>query len=290
MNIVRVSGQAGKYIDQISFFNQDGKKYGPYGGGDGIAFDFDFHDGYLVYLFGRNGKYVDQLGFTYSSFRLEFDNDKELPSTISTWRSPSYGGRDGTQFDDYAFKKSAGPISKIKEIKVWADDEIVNGIEVCYSDSECKKHGGHAGTQFSFELDDNEYVTEVHGRAGHRVDQIQFVLNTGIYSQKYGGFGGHEFTIKAEGYIASHFFGYSGKELDQIGAVFSEALPTDIKIIGIEYDWNTVDFLALEGRSKKTFYIDNSESNQPQSITQSHSYSYSETNTTSVAETHGASV
>jgi len=113
---------------------------------------------------------------------------------------------------------------------------------VCY-----KNRGGNGGSQYSFKLEDDEYVTEIRGRSGSMVDQIYFFLNTGRVSPQYGGRGGSPFEIKKDDHVGSHYFGRSGSALDQIGAFFSETLSTPMIITDIDYDMDTATSRIAKG-------------------------------------------
>jgi len=63
--ITKVTGRSGEYIDQITFKTNDGIVYGPYGGSGGDSFEFDFGSNVLLYIFGRSGWWIDQLGFAH---------------------------------------------------------------------------------------------------------------------------------------------------------------------------------------------------------------------------------
>ena len=54
--------------------------------------------------------------------------------------------------------------------------------------------GGRGGTEDTFLLDTNEWMTEVRGRSGSQLDQVQFFTNLGRVSPVYGGNGGNPFS------------------------------------------------------------------------------------------------
>jgi len=173
-------------------------------------------------------------GLTYSPTSTPSNGSTDSPTstpsngstdspTSTPWISPVYGGSVGTEWDD--FEEGNGRITKIIVRHGWWMDSI----EACYKVSGCKKNGGDGGVQSTFELNDDEHVIKISGtfRFYSYVYTMQFFLNTGRVSPIFGGEkgeGSDDFTIKKDGMVVSHFFGYSDEYLNQIGAVFI-ALP-----------------------------------------------------------------
>lgn len=83
--IVKVTGKAGEYIDQISFHNQDGEIYGPFGGNGGDNFTADFKGNSLRYIFGRAGWWFDGIGFGYSDMKTNPIWDNETLTAVTPW-------------------------------------------------------------------------------------------------------------------------------------------------------------------------------------------------------------
>jgi hypothetical protein len=65
-SILRVDGRSGDRLDQITFHSNK-RTYGPFGGGGGNPFSVDFRGMSLVYLFGRSGAGMDQVGFGFAN-------------------------------------------------------------------------------------------------------------------------------------------------------------------------------------------------------------------------------
>ena len=57
--ITRIEGHAGSYIDQITFYTNQGRKFGPYGGPGGKPFEIE---GCVQGFFGSSGSYLDAVG------------------------------------------------------------------------------------------------------------------------------------------------------------------------------------------------------------------------------------
>jgi hypothetical protein len=65
-SILRVDGRSGDRLDQITFFSNKAT-YGPFGGRGGNPFSVNFRGMELLYLFGRSGAGIDQVGFGYGN-------------------------------------------------------------------------------------------------------------------------------------------------------------------------------------------------------------------------------
>jgi hypothetical protein len=64
--ITQVSGRAGKYVDAITFLTNEGRSFGPFGGGGGAPYRFpdQLQPNVEVFgFFGRSGLYLDAIGF-----------------------------------------------------------------------------------------------------------------------------------------------------------------------------------------------------------------------------------
>ena len=60
--IVRIDLRSGRYLDQITFFTDQGRQYGPFGGDGGSAQSLTNLVAVTGFI-GRSGDYVDQIGF-----------------------------------------------------------------------------------------------------------------------------------------------------------------------------------------------------------------------------------
>ncbi len=66
--IVAVSGRSGTLIDQLTFFTNRGRKFGPYGGTGGKPFGIKLPKGARMIGFsGRSGQAIDQFGLIYNT-------------------------------------------------------------------------------------------------------------------------------------------------------------------------------------------------------------------------------
>jgi len=276
--ISRVDGRSGDRLDQITF-SSNKRTYGPFGGGGGSPFTVDFSGKALHYLFGRSGSEIDQVGFGYG------DQPAALPTTIV--RSAAYGGTGGNPFDDLS--AAGNLLGKITAITVRHGSEVDN-IAVSYDGQPgSNAHGGNGGTQDTFSLGSDEWVTEIHGRSGSQLDQVQFFLNSGRVSPVYGGNGGNPFSESRNGSVVKAFFGRSGSLVDQLGFYFENAKPLLVEITSLNYDLSNLNILDLAPQSVKTVQLINGTS-VTQQVSQQDSVQVTDTDTTSISETTEVSV
>jgi len=106
-------------------------------------------------------------------------------------------------------------------------------------------HGGGGGALAYFDLNPQEYITEIVGRACQVVDQIQFITNLNRRSPVFGGGGGDPFSLKApydstdrEYYALSSISGRSGTLLDMLR-------PKWDKDPGTKYLFENVQFVPI---------------------------------------------
>jgi hypothetical protein len=274
--ISRVEGRSGSRLDQITFHSNKGT-YGPFGGGGGAPFNIDLSGKELHYLFGRAGSEIDQIGFAYG------DPPPALPATIQ--RSIGHGGTGGDAFDDLS--DSGTLLGKIASITV-RSGSLVDSITVQYGDKPGKARGGSGGREDTFNLDDNEWLTELRGRSGSELDQVQFVLSSGRISPVYGGNGGQAFTERRYNSVIKAFFGRSGSLVDQLGVYFEDAKPVAIDITAINYDLSRFDIMAMPPLAMEKVFLDNRTST-PQQVTQAVTVKVTDSTTTSITETHEVS-
>ena len=273
-----VQGRSGDRLDQISF-QSNKQSYGPFGGGGGAPFSVNFSGGALHYIFGRSGSGVDQIGFAFGA------QPAALPSTIA--RTAEHGGMGGNPFDD--LNAAGNIIGKVVAVRVRHGDRI-DSINASYDgQSGSTAHGGGGGTEDTFSLDSNEWITEVHGRSGDGVDQLQFYTNLGRVSPVYGGNGGNPFVESRPNSIVKAFFGRSGAGLDQIGMYFEDAKPLSIEVTNIDYDIGGLSMVAQPPEAAMVVMLENKTSS-PQQVTQSRSIAVTDTSTTTISESTEISV
>lgn len=254
--------------------------YGPYGGGGGSPFKVDFPNGnVLLYLFGRAGGRIDQIGFASG------EQPPELPSTII--RSDEYGGTDGGPFDDL---NSVGTpaFGKISLISVRSGDYI-DQIKVKYADGPEFAHGGTAAGEEQFRINDGEWLTEIQGRAGQYVNQLQFVLSSGRVSRIFGRADGKQFRLARKNFVIKAIFGRSGKYVDQIGVYFEKAKPLAVDIISMKFDQNKLAIQTLPPLALMTTDLKNN-TVVSQTVSQKVSITKEDSTTTTISETTEASV
>lgn len=88
---------------------------------------------------------------------------------------------------------------------------------------ELARHGGSGGARSEFNLSEGEYITQISGSYGGKVDSILFGTNKRT-SKEYGGEGGcaHYSYEAPEGYEIVGFYGRSGSLIDAVGIVLSK--------------------------------------------------------------------
>jgi hypothetical protein len=281
--INKVDLRSGARLDQITFHTSKGVTYGPYGGSGGSPHSVDFSSNVLQYFFGRSGSRMDAIGFAYGT--------KPPVTPASVTRSSQVGGGGGSPFDDLA--SSGYLVGKIKQIKVRSGSRV-DRIETTYDGIQGSPityaHGGDGGSDNPpFILNSDEYVTQISGRSGSRLDQVKFILNSGRESISYGGGGGSPFNLKVDGSVVKALFGRSGSEIDALGAYFAEAIPERIEIQSMVFD--TPNFIISESApiSLTTIKLTNNQS-QPQTISSTQTVTYINTDTTTISVTNEASV
>ena len=221
---------------------------------------------------------MDQVGFGFGA------PPPALPSTIT--RSAEHGGTGGGPFDDLA--SQGGAVGKIKSITV-RHGTMVDNIAVDYGTGQVQAHGGGGGSPDTFELADDEWLTQIRGRSGSELDQIQFFLSSGRVSPTYGGNGGAPFQeTKANGIIKA-FYGRSGSLVDQIGVYFADAQPLSIDITAMNYDLTRLSVLNMPPVEAFVTILDNTTSTAQQ-LSQQATFQTSDTKQTSVAETNQVNV
>ena len=113
---------------------------------------------------------------------------------------------------------------RIVGITVWEDNEV-DGMDVFYERANGTEHkihiGGYGGVKNPrFEIHDDEELIGISGRAGARIDQIQFHLSgpSPRSSLTYGGNGGTRFSrfIAAGAERVVGFYGRHGSRVDAI--------------------------------------------------------------------------
>jgi Jacalin-like lectin domain len=157
--------------------------------------------------------------------------DKILPIALEV------GGSGGIPFDDRSFANTG----EITKIEIWAEGRV-DAIKVTYGESGfALRHGGGSGggIYHALTLKPGEYITEVTGRKGNRVDELCFSVN-GQPRTCYGsGNGADFFQISSSGRPLRSFNGRGQGEIDRIG--FSFGNRASIDVASILYDNTALD-------------------------------------------------
>lgn len=278
--VSKVSGRAGENLDQITFFTSKERIFGPFGGSGGTPFSKAFAPPEsLLYIFGSAYNRIDRIGLGYGP------QPPALESPVT--RSEAKGGVGGTAFDHLPTGVLVG---KITSIKVRAANRV-DKITVQYQGAGGSvSQGGSGGIEKVFDLEDNEYITEVLGRSGSRLDQIEFVLNTGRRSQPFGGSGGSPFSLKMDSAVVKAFHGRAGRQLDKIGVFFENATPLRFEITSMKYDMDGYKSLGSQHMNGASTILDNSKGTREQTLSDQVTVTYSNSTTTSIEESHNVSV
>lgn len=128
--------------------------------------------------------------------------------------------------DEEVLQSKGKKVNKLTRIRVWWSEYMV-GFEALYGDVSA---GARVGSKFQegtdssdFTLGDDEYITEVSGRAGQLIDQITFHTNKGRKQQFGDSTGGEPFSLKEDGKVVVGFTVGFGGNLHFIGAHFGDA-------------------------------------------------------------------
>lgn len=129
-------------------------------------------------------------------------------------RSQQNGGNGGREFAD-----DLTETCQLVQVKIRSGNRVdsIQGFWSTPSGSQVSGavHGGGGGSLKSFTLEPGEFITRIDGRAGSRVDQLEFHTNKGRVHGPFGKSGGQPFTIT--NVQVGGFFGRSGNALDSIG-------------------------------------------------------------------------
>ncbi|KAG2844386.1 hypothetical protein PC129_g1217 [Phytophthora cactorum] len=184
-------------------------------------------DGYqLSGFFGRDGDEIDRLGAIWTSIKEIEATATEPPEVINDdiLLSELFGGPHGTAFSDVntlVLGQTAGSVTIRSGERVDAVTLHVTEPAELYM-----VHGGTGGTDKTLVLGTGEYINsiEAHWDKNHDHTRV-FYLNLGI-NLGNSITGGTETdnngsATAPDGYQLSGFFGRSGDEIDQIGAIWT---------------------------------------------------------------------
>lgn len=222
--IVKVSGQSGTLVDQLTFYTNKRRVYGPYGGNGGNRFDINLPRGAKVIGFrGRSGQAIDRFGVIY-------DTADTAPKTkVKTLFSKKHGGDSGRKFMLPETRGEVLSVDKVKKISI-KHGRRIEKIRMAWVDKNgvfnTKSTGGDGGTWSHIYLAEDEYIIAVSGRSGTLIDQLTFYTSKRRILGPYGGNGGAPFDIDLpRGAKVIGFSGYSGEAINQIGLIYEVEIP-----------------------------------------------------------------
>merc|ERR1712227_348402 len=136
----------------------------------------------------------------------------ELTETFGkqTIEDGPFGGNGGDPWTDGGEVHLNGMITSM-DIRTGSG---VDSIRVQYGGTWAGSHGGGGGSSHIFEVNSEAKIVIAQGRAGSKVDQIEFITNEGEVFGPFGGNGGHPFVSSHPGCYLSYLSGSSGSRLD----------------------------------------------------------------------------
>merc|ERR1712213_247432 len=96
------------------------------------------------------------------------------------------------------------------------DSDRVLGIQIKYGDTTAEWHGKHGSADYDCDIDTDERISIVQGRAYSEIDQLEFITNKGKVCGPYGGNGGNAWVSTHAGCFLSYISGRSYNRLDAI--------------------------------------------------------------------------
>lgn len=138
-----------------------------------------------------------------------------------TFQSGITGHYGGNPFSD----GDTSSTERLAKIKVWSTN-IVYGIQVTYENSNgyirSVMHGKQTGNGKVLILGYDEYISEISGGFGSKLDSLNIYTNAGRYFQN-GGSGGVPYKYQApDGYSIIGFCGRAYNRIDAIGILYRE--------------------------------------------------------------------
>ncbi|KAK4175065.1 Jacalin-like lectin domain-containing protein [Triangularia setosa] len=181
----------GSDIDAIQFQTTTGRVSPKYGGGGGGQFILRGHNGRRERaLMGFRGR---ASGILYNLEPIWSDT-RQL-GTLNVAVGDRMGTTNGTSFDMLSTITDPFP-ANLKSIKVRSGSRI-DAIECIFNINgqmtPSGRKGGGGGGEGIFTLNNNERIIRVEGRAGSRIDRLQFFTDQNRFSPIYGGNGGSPF-------------------------------------------------------------------------------------------------
>jgi hypothetical protein len=192
-HIVTVRGRSGQFIDQLIFFTNKGRVFGPYGGAGGTPFSESAPTGQkLGAIYGRSGSAIDSLFFAWNpivgtSGAIPEACKQYLPGGVKTLsrsvlfkrrrgRRVLYGGDGGIPFSDLSFTK-AGDITGIR---LDVTNNVINMIQIRYGSALATPHGVETPQGVKIiNLVPGENIIGVAGEAGTKINRLLFTTDIG---------------------------------------------------------------------------------------------------------------
>jgi hypothetical protein len=146
------------------------------------------------------------------------------PESVDEYQLGPVGGSGGVPFTDGISGEGlsiAIPFSaRVKRVLIQSG-AYVDAVQLVFhqngTEHFANHHGGDGGARSVFELDNDEYITNVSGRSGAYVDAISFTTNK-RRSPEYGGKTGSPFSFDIpKGHHLIGFTGSAGAYLDSVG-------------------------------------------------------------------------
>jgi Jacalin-like lectin domain len=226
--LIGICGRAARFIDSISFITNKWSNCDlAYGGTGGNPFFLVAPPGYAIRQFyGRSGVALDAIG-------IIVEEESRLPKADSVYQLGAVGGWGGEPFQDSV---QLQPLSRVNKVIV-TESCYVNSVEFEYIHPDGTKarsgqHGG-SGTCPEFgrgwivapqeiQLDSDEFIRGIRGRAGTLIDSLAFVTNKRVLGPFGASSGGNPFNLVApfpSNYQVRRLFGRSGGFLDAVGII-----------------------------------------------------------------------
>ena len=92
----------------------------------------------------------------------------------------------------------------------------MDSLRAKYGEVWSETHGGGGGAVHTFQLNPGAKIFLVQGRAGSRLDELEFVTDDGTVYGPVGGGGGAPWVSSHPGCYLSYFSGSSGSRLDSL--------------------------------------------------------------------------
>ncbi|MCC7159891.1 MAG: hypothetical protein IT281_10185, partial [Ignavibacteria bacterium] len=204
---------------------------------------------------------------------------------------PLHGFAKETSFNDFDTIGSSGiSFPKIINVRKWS---WVNSIEITYQAADGTsraglRRGGDNGVDCIFTLDPDERIVKVEGAYINHLDFLQFTSNKGRKSERCGG-GSNDnyFTEQHPGYVLSYISGYYGWYLNGIQFHW---VREEIQYIISTIKYDTSKLTKQNLGKPRTVYLTTLVNKSPIEQTQSYTYEFKTSDSSSWSLTAGYTV